>query len=214
MGRSYQDWINTQDQAVVAKIRAGDEANKPLLNQINWLWVKNLMDKKNGIALVSYQGEGTPGRKLLETGKVESRGRDMNVSAEIKQFEFSGHSDRNALFDLVKNIKGDPEVLTVHGDAESCNRFAEEINEKFCQYNPFLGLIPIEISDIYPASHYLQAELNCDPIDFPIFFKTWEIFFKKNNFSKIYYNKDDQFLKFFVNKLSKKIQKKSLNTEK
>ncbi len=46
MGRSYQDWINTQDQAVVAKIRAGDEANKPLLNQINWLWVKNLMDKK------------------------------------------------------------------------------------------------------------------------------------------------------------------------
>ncbi len=46
MGRSYQDWLNTQDQAVVAKVRAGDEANKPLLNQINWLWVKNLMDKK------------------------------------------------------------------------------------------------------------------------------------------------------------------------
>jgi len=88
-------------------------------------------DKKNGIALVSYQGEGTPGRKLLETGKVETRGRDTNVSAEVKQFEFSGHSDRNALFDMVKNIKGDPKVLTVHGDAESCNRFAEEINEKF-----------------------------------------------------------------------------------
>ena len=85
---------------------------------------------------------------------------------------------------------------------------------QFCQYNPFLGLIPIEISDIYPASHYLQAELSCDPNDFPIFFKTWEIFFKKNNFSKIYYNKDDQFLKFFVNKLSKKIQKISLNVEK
>ncbi len=46
MGRSYQDWLNTQDQAVVAKVRAGDEANKPLLNQINWIWVKNLMDKK------------------------------------------------------------------------------------------------------------------------------------------------------------------------
>ncbi len=46
MGRSYDEWIKTQDQSVVAKIRAGDEANKPLLNQINWLWVKNLMDKK------------------------------------------------------------------------------------------------------------------------------------------------------------------------
>ncbi len=88
-------------------------------------------DKKNGIALVSYQGEGTPGRKLLETGKVETRGRDMSVSAEVKQFEFSGHSDRSALFDLVKNIKGDPKVLTVHGDTESCTKFAEEINEKF-----------------------------------------------------------------------------------
>ena len=46
MGRTYQDWLNTQDQAIVAKVRAGDEANKPLLNQINWIWVKNLMDKK------------------------------------------------------------------------------------------------------------------------------------------------------------------------
>lgn len=46
MGRSYKDWISSQDQSVVAKVRAGDEANKPLLNQINWIWVKNLMDKK------------------------------------------------------------------------------------------------------------------------------------------------------------------------
>jgi hypothetical protein len=46
MGRSYKDWLSSQDQSVVAKVRAGDEANKPLLNQINWIWVKNLMDKK------------------------------------------------------------------------------------------------------------------------------------------------------------------------
>ena len=46
MGRSFQDWLNSQDQSVVAKVRAGDEANKPLLNQLNWIWVKNLMDKK------------------------------------------------------------------------------------------------------------------------------------------------------------------------
>ncbi|MDI1494744.1 MAG: hypothetical protein K8823_50 [Cenarchaeum symbiont of Oopsacas minuta] len=46
MGRSYDDWINSQDPAVVSKVRAGDESNKPLLNQINWIWVKNLMAKK------------------------------------------------------------------------------------------------------------------------------------------------------------------------
>ena len=46
MGRTYDDWIKTQDQALVAKARAGDEAHKPLLNQINWIWVANLVAKK------------------------------------------------------------------------------------------------------------------------------------------------------------------------
>ncbi len=88
-------------------------------------------DDKNGIALVSYQGEGTPGKKLLDTGKVSSRGRDVNVTAEVKQFEFSGHADRNELFKMIKEIKGNPKVLTVHGDSESCDIFAQEIHEKF-----------------------------------------------------------------------------------
>ena len=43
MGRTYDEWIAQQDQAVVAKTRAGDEGNKVLLNQINWIWVNNLM---------------------------------------------------------------------------------------------------------------------------------------------------------------------------
>jgi len=88
-------------------------------------------DDKNGIAMVSYQGEGTPGKKLLETGKISTRGKDMKVKATVKQFQFSGHGDRTALFDMIKNIKGDPKVLTVHGDENSCTKFAEEIQEKF-----------------------------------------------------------------------------------
>ncbi|MEK6929422.1 MAG: MBL fold metallo-hydrolase RNA specificity domain-containing protein, partial [Thermoproteota archaeon] len=88
-------------------------------------------DSKNGIALVSYQGEGTPGKKLLDTGKVSTRGKDLRVAAEVKQFEFSGHADRNELFEVVKKIKGNPKVLTVHGDTESCKKFAQEIHEKF-----------------------------------------------------------------------------------
>jgi len=86
---------------------------------------------KNGIAMVSYQGEGTPGKKLLETGKISTRGKDIKVKATVKQFQFSGHGDRTALFDMIKNIKGNPKVLTVHGDENSCTKFAEEIQEKF-----------------------------------------------------------------------------------
>ena len=46
MGRTYAEWEASQDQAMVAKVRAGDEANKVLLNQINWIWVANLMGGK------------------------------------------------------------------------------------------------------------------------------------------------------------------------
>jgi len=95
-------------------------------------YLQNLaFDDRNGIALVSYQGEGTPGKKLLETGKVSTRGKDVNVTAEVKQFEFSGHADRNELFDMIKKIKGNPKVWAVHGDSESCEMFAKEIHEKF-----------------------------------------------------------------------------------
>ena len=46
MGRTNAEWEATQDKALIAKVRAGDEANKVLLNQINWIWVANLMAKK------------------------------------------------------------------------------------------------------------------------------------------------------------------------
>jgi len=96
---------------------------------------------KNGVAMVSYQAEGTPGKKMLETGKISTRGKDMKVKATVRQFQFSGHGDRTTLFDMIKNIKGDPKVLTVHGDENSCTKFAEEIQEKFGldAYAPKLG---------------------------------------------------------------------------
>jgi len=60
---------------------------------------------KNGVAMVSYQAEGTPGKKMLETGKISTRGKDMKVKATVRQFQFSGHGDRTALFDMIKNIQ-------------------------------------------------------------------------------------------------------------
>ena len=51
------------------------------------------------------------------------------MAAEVKQFQFSGHADRNELFEIVKKIQGNPKVLTVHGDLESCEKFAQEIRE-------------------------------------------------------------------------------------
>jgi putative mRNA 3-end processing factor len=85
----------------------------------------------NGIALVSYQGKGTPGRLLLEKGLVSYNGKTKKSLAEVKHYEFSGHSSRTELFEIVNKIKGNPRVLTVHGDDMSCTKFASEIKEKY-----------------------------------------------------------------------------------
>jgi putative mRNA 3-end processing factor len=85
----------------------------------------------NGIALVSYQGKGTPGRLLLEKGLVSYNGITRKSLADVNHFEFSGHSSRTELFEILDKIKGNPRVLTVHGDDMSCTKFASEIKEKY-----------------------------------------------------------------------------------
>ncbi len=85
----------------------------------------------NSIALVSYQGEGTPGRLLLDKRQVTFGGNTIKCLAEINRFEFSGHNSRKELFEILDKVKGNPSVLTVHGDNIACTKFAEEINEKY-----------------------------------------------------------------------------------
>ena len=49
MGRTFEQWWNTIDPGLRKKVRSGDEANKPLLNQINWIWVHNMMNQKGNL---------------------------------------------------------------------------------------------------------------------------------------------------------------------
>lgn len=86
---------------------------------------------KNGIALVSYQGEGTPGRLLLDKKVANIDGKIKKCYADVKRFEFSGHNSRHELFEILDRVTGNPKVLTVHGDGPSCVKFADEIREKY-----------------------------------------------------------------------------------
>ena len=89
-------------------------------------------------------------------------------------------------------------------------KFKEFDSFQICQYNPILGLIPIEISDIFPAAHHETARINFEPNEFSTFEKTWNEFFAKNIFSEIHYDKKDEFLKYFVKSLPKEIKRKSI----
>lgn len=95
-------------------------------------YMQNLMNSdKNGIALVSYQGENTPGRLLLEKKTFKMNGKIKKCFAKVKQFEFSGHNSREELFEILDRVKGNPTVLAVHGDNDVCVKFSEEISEKY-----------------------------------------------------------------------------------
>ena len=90
-------------------------------------------------------------------------------------------------------------------------KFKDPDSIQFCNYNPFLGIIPIEISDVFPASHYVMVRKKFDVEQFPTFIDNWTEFFKKNNFKTVYLPKDDLFLNKIKKIIPKEISKKSID---
>jgi putative mRNA 3-end processing factor len=85
------------------------------------------LDPKNGISIVSYQIPGTPGRRLLDQGKMFLDGKIVNVRAQIKKFDFSSHSGNKELMDMFKKIKGEPLIIPIHGEEKQSLDLADEI---------------------------------------------------------------------------------------
>jgi 7-cyano-7-deazaguanine tRNA-ribosyltransferase len=85
-------------------------------------------------------------------------------------------------------------------------KFASKLDDiQFCQYNPYLGIIPLELSDIYPAAHYVVSDTDFNQNEFPEFTKTWNTFLKRNKFKNIYATSDD-FLRYHSKGLKTKIK--------
>ena len=85
-------------------------------------------------------------------------------------------------------------------------KFASKLDDiQFCQYNQYLGIIPLELSDIYPAAHYVISDIDFNQNEFPEFTKTWSMFLKNNKFKKIYAT-NDEFLKYQSKDLKPKIK--------
>jgi len=108
---------------------------------------------------------------------------------------------------LTKNTAIKPAYLTNEYSMLK-EKFKDPESIQFCFYNEFLGIIPLELSDMYPAAHYEMPRKEFVPEDFPTFGKTWDIFFSKNNFDMIYVSKDDYFLKPFLKILPKSTKRK------
>ncbi|MFB5622459.1 MAG: tRNA guanosine(15) transglycosylase TgtA, partial [Nitrosarchaeum sp.] len=80
---------------------------------------------------------------------------------------------------ITKESNTKPAYLS-HEYSSLKRKFKDDKSIQVCQYSPYLGLIPIEISDIFPAAHHETARLSFEPKDFPTFENTWTKFFKNN----------------------------------
>ena len=102
-------------------------------------------------------------------------------------------------------------VFSSYGYKKLRRKFKDADKIQFCNYNPFLGIIPIEISDVFPASHYVMTRKEFEPEKFPTFLQIWIDFFNKNKFDAVYLPKDDLFLKYFKKLIPKGITKKQIS---
>ncbi|PSQ48716.1 MBL fold metallo-hydrolase [Halobacteriales archaeon SW_7_65_23] len=91
----------------------------------------------NKITLTGYQVPGTPGRELIETGRAEFDGRVLPVSAQVEQYDFSAHADKQGLSSFLGAYE-DARILVNHGD--DCEGFAERLSsDGFTASAPALG---------------------------------------------------------------------------
>lgn len=101
-------------------------------------YMKKLHANRNcSFFLTGYQVEGTPGRKLLDTGRYVYDQLDYEVQAEFELFDFSAHAGMNGLYDFIDKVNPN-KVVTVHGD--ETERFAEKLRAKGYEvYRPETG---------------------------------------------------------------------------
>jgi len=80
------------------------------------------------ILFVGYLTEDSPARGLLETGILRTTEEEIKVHCDIRHYDLSAHAGRSELFEIVRRTKPSLAVC-VHGEPQSCDRFAEEISE-------------------------------------------------------------------------------------
>jgi len=103
----------------------------------------NLWRKESTVLFVGYQAANTTGRAIVEGAEsVMLFGERISVKAEIAQLTgMSGHADHDGLLAWIEHFTQKPEkVFVVHGDAEVCDAYAEELREKgFDAVAPYSG---------------------------------------------------------------------------
>ena len=88
-------------------------------------------DSNNSMILVGYQGEGTPGRALLDGAKeMEIDGQAYPIGLKVSQVPFSAHADHDQLVEFAKSVQGLEKVFVMHGERSKSDELAEDLEKQ------------------------------------------------------------------------------------
>jgi predicted metal-dependent RNase len=129
-----EEIINSHPQSCVVLATSGMMNGGPVMEYFKE-WAQ---DKKNTIAFVGYQAEGTMGKRI-QKGWEEI---PLNVGGDVVNIKmkmnvetcdgFSGHSDRRQLLNFINNMSPRPErVIFGHGEESKCLDIASSVHKRY-----------------------------------------------------------------------------------
>tara|TARA_Y100000310_G_C20702729_1_gene831531 strand:+ start:7814 stop:9721 length:1908 start_codon:yes stop_codon:yes gene_type:complete len=134
-GKKEREELIVRDEPCVILATSGMLAGGPSVEYLRRL----AESKKNSIVFVSYQAEGSLGKRIqkgfkqvtLENAKGQNE--IVNIKMPVNTIDgFSGHSDRRSLMNFVGRLNPKPDrVLVDHGDNMKCLDLASSLHKAY-----------------------------------------------------------------------------------
>ena len=138
---SYRKMLVTSDEPNIIVSTSGMLEGGPIHSYL----LHGANDPRNLIAISGYQVEKTIGRAIVDGERKvkiftwgKKKGTEVEIKAEVKQFQFSGHAQRNELIKMLKAINSDS-ILFLHGIEESAMSLKNDLKSINNIFIPNLG---------------------------------------------------------------------------
>ncbi len=90
-------------------------------------YLRQIKDDANSkVIFTGYLVDGTPGRRLLQSGVFDNTEEHFEVKCELDKLDLSAHTDKTGLYHIIKKLNPGL-VVCAHGD--NCSGFASDIKE-------------------------------------------------------------------------------------
>ena len=108
-----------------------------------------LENKKHGLFFVGYCDSATPGARIKQAGQgqmvsLDEGAPEVKLRCETREFDFSGHSTRDAILDYILKVKP-KKTLLVHGDSGALAWFRSQLKQSLPETEVIIPKPGVEI---------------------------------------------------------------------